>query len=476
ITRQILEVDSNFQPTLERGLEFYLEGYDRETMVAAIEEAILSGTPFDLEVRIRTARGNEKWVRSIGKAEFMERGCLRLYGTFQDISDRKRTEQELEQARLLAETSNRAKSEFLSSMSHELRTPMNAILGFSQLLELNPSGTLNDDDLDSVREISVAGKHLLELINEVLDLSRIESGAISLNMESVALSSVFSEIESIADSLAAQRGIDFAIIEPAAYRVVNADRVRLKQVLLNLISNAIKYNAPGGKVRVHCEERDGFLHIHVKDDGPGIPLEKQHLLFRPFQRLGAESSGVQGTGIGLVITRKLVRLMGGSITMDSAPGRGSIFSITIPVLPDGCDESEIAPRRIHSGLPPLRKATILYIEDNPANLRLMEQLLRRYSELKLISAHTPGLGIELSLSNTIDLFLVDIRLPGMDGYELIHTLQKDPRYTSTPFIALSANAMDSDVRKATESGFHDYLTKPIHIEELEAILQKYLSA
>ena len=379
---------------------------------------------------------------------------------------------ELSMARNVAEIANRAKSEFLSNMSHELRTPMNAILGFGQLLGCDD--TLSDESKDFVQEIRKAGEHLLELINEVLDLAKVESGHIDLSLEAVAVCPIIAECLSMVSSQADKHNIKLshAGLQGIAVR---ADHMRLKQALLNLLSNAIKYNSRGGSVHVEVrpagKER---LCILVTDTGPGIPASHLTELFQPFSRLDAENSCIEGTGIGLTITRRIVEMMGGTVDVKSEMGTGSTFWIELPteVLPE-------EPDRVAGKSAALAQHTVqhsvLYIEDNPANLKLVVQLLGRRKHLHLLTAHTPELGIALALSRHPDLILLDINMPGMDGYQVLEVLKADASLKNIPIIAVTANAMTRDIERSRTAGFTEYLTKPLDIVKFYALLDKLLS-
>lgn len=408
--------------------------------------------------------------------EMLLGGERHFTGVLRDISSRKKSEQALIAARDEADRANQAKSEFLSSMSHELRTPMNAILGFGQLLELDEA--LSDENKDNVQEILKAGAHLLELINEVLDLAKIEAGHIDLSLEPVEVCPIVAECLSLVNALAHKRGIKLGH-KGLEGMSVRADRTRLKQALLNLISNAIKYNREGGSVHIEVQTAEtDRLSIRVTDTGPGIPDARLAELFLPFNRLDAENSGVEGTGIGLTITRRIVEMMGGTVDVKSEVGVGSTFWIELPLESMRCDHdlNGVAAERktLMSRIEAIQQL-VLYIEDNPANLKLVTQILGRREHIRLLTAHTPELGIELALSRRPDLILLDINMPHMDGYQVIEILKSDANLKDIPVIAVTANAMDRDIERGKAAGFVDYLTKPLNIEHFLKTIVLYLT-
>jgi PAS domain S-box-containing protein len=377
-----------------------------------------------------------------------------------------------------ADQANRAKSEFLSSMSHELRTPLNAILGFGQLLGSDPA--LNEDQRDSANEILSASNHLLALINEVLDLARIESGKLDLSLETIPVRAIIDEALTLIRLSAEKRGIQISISNRANLRVT-ADWTRLKQALLNLLSNAVKYNRSEGSILIEAKPHGtAWVDIRVTDTGPGIPEFRIPELFQPFNRLGAELSHIEGTGIGLSLTHRLVELMGGSIGLTSAVGEGSTFWIRLPV--EQGHTSTNAEPSIDSGQSKTQSGeqtvtntkSILYIEDNPANLKLVERIVQRQPDFSLISATTAEEGLNLARTCQPDLILLDINLPDMNGFTILHKLETQAPPNNAPVIALTASAMHCEVRRGKNAGFNDYLTKPINIAELTNTLKKYL--
>jgi PAS domain S-box-containing protein len=397
-----------------------------------------------------------------------------VFAAARDVTERKRLDQvlqdknaELERARAVADKANLAKSDFLSSMSHELRTPLNAILGFAQLLEVgSPPPTAAQ--VVRLHQITKAGWYLLDLINEILDLAVIESGQLSLSREAVSLIDVMRECQAMMESQAHKRSIQLNFHPFDNSWFANADRTRVKQVLINLLSNAIKYNREQGTVEVTCTAiTPKRIRISVKDSGAGLPQEMLAQLFQPFNRLGQESGSEEGTGIGLVVSRQLAELMGGTIGVKSTVGVGSEFWIELirdvkpEFSPGSSIPTEFAPNTLVNGM--LR--TLLYVEDNPANLMLVEQIIEAHPHMRMLSARDGNLGIELARTHLPDVILMDINLPGISGIQALKILSEDPVTAHIPVIALSANAMLRDIEKGLAAGFFRYLTKPIKVSE-----------
>jgi len=393
-----------------------------------------------------------------------------------EIEQRKEVELALRQSEVEAEGANRAKTEFLSNMSHELRTPMNAILGFAQLLETEPTAPLSPIQQRFVEQILKAGRHLLDLINEVLDLARVESGKMTLSVEPVALASVLNECLPLIQNMAREKEISVTPL-PEDVRVrVLADYMRLKQALLNLLSNAVKYNRAGGNVVVAVAgAKTGWLRVSVSDTGSGIPESKQGELFRPFHRLGLDTSEVEGTGIGLALTRSLIAAMGGEIGFNSVWGAGSTFWIELPLAPDADAQAAEIPREPEAPGRDSKTAgrSILYVEDNPANVLLMEQIARRLSA-RFLTAPNAELGIALAASEQPDLIVMDINLPQMNGYEALARLTHNRATASIPVMALTANAMQKDVERGLAAGFVRYKTKPFEVQDMERTMRQIL--
>jgi PAS domain S-box-containing protein len=394
-----------------------------------------------------------------------------------DLTERNKIEVALTDAKALAEKANLAKSDFLSSMSHELRSPLNAILGFAQLMESDtPSPTPAQGE--SIVQILNAGWYLLELINEVLDLAAVESGKLSMSLEPVQLNDLLIECHSMVEPLAQQQGVSMTFPRIDADYCVNGDRTRIKQILINLLSNAIKYNSDGGSVSVVCSANSdtGRVRITVRDTGAGLPPEKLAQLFQPFNRLGQEDGGEEGTGIGLVVSKRLVELMDGEISVESTVGSGSAFSVEIPsTAPLTFPVSALREAPVTTASADAGMRTLLYVEDNPANMQLVEKLIGRRNDLRLIKATDGHRGVAMARSQLPDVILMDINLPGISGLEALGMLRGDAATAHIPILALSANAMARDIKKGLDAGFFCYLTKPIRVKEFMDSLNEALA-
>jgi PAS domain S-box-containing protein len=454
---------------------------DPERAEAAIKLVLSEKKVTNYELTAR-ARDGKETVVSYNATTFYDRD-RKLQGVFaaaRDVTESKRLDQvlqdknaELESAKSAAEKANLAKSDFLSSMSHELRSPLNAILGFAQLVNSDsppptPSQTANID------QILQAGWYLLRLINEILDLAQIESGKLALSLEPISLAEVMVECRAMIEPQGQKRGMTMTFPEFDIPSFVRADRTRLKQVLINLLSNAIKYNQPGGTVAVDCTDiTPERIRVSVKDSGAGLPPDMLAQLFQPFNRLGRERSTEEGTGIGLVVSKRVVEMMGGVIGVESTVGGGSVFwfelnSAAAPQLAvDTAVRAAIAPAQVRHGA---ARRTVLYVEDNSANLKLVEQLIARHPNMRLLSALNGNLGIELARANRPDVILMDINLPGISGVEALKILREDPATAHIPVVALSANAMPRDIEKGLRAGFFRYITKPIKVDEFMDML------
>ena len=417
-----------------------------------------------------------------------------VYAFYSDITEIRKTEAELKRhrdhleelvneqtrelvrAKDIAEAANMAKSKFLSSMSHELRTPLNAILGFAQLLQIGGKKPLDEDQEVSVGHIIKGGDHLLDLINDVLDLAKIESGNLALSMESVSVPAIIAECLQLIAPLAEKAGIKVINgVEEDALPPVRSDNVRLKQALVNLLSNAIKYNREEGSVTITCKPlRSGKVEIAISDTGKGIAADQMEELFRPFARLGAENSGIEGTGIGLSLTRSLIQQMGGEIKVESQLEKGSTFSFQLnafaePAVPE---VESMGKEAVERGTL-IKCEKVLYVEDNPSNLELMENVFSQHSETQLISAKNGEQGISMAISESPDLIILDINLPGMDGFAVLKELRANKSTKGIPVIALSALAMPNDIERAIEAGFKAYLTKPLQIGKMIQTINKF---
>lgn len=390
-------------------------------------------------------------------------------------TERKQVAVELQLAKAAAEKANVAKSEFLSGMSHELRTPLSAILGFAQLMETGtpaPSAAQQR----SISQILKAGWYLLDLINEILDLALVESGKLSLSLEPLALDSIMHECQEMIGPQARERGITVLFPQIAVPFHINADRTRIKQILINFLSNAIKYNRADGTVEVTCREVEpGRVQMSVQDGGAGLSPVQLTQLFQPFNRLGQESGSIEGTGIGLVMTKRLTEMMGGTVGVESIEGEGSRFWVEFNLR-------DAPPVVSHTFVPVSRtkirtdfeQHTLLYIEDNPANLMLVEDLIKRRPDITLTSATDGITGIEMALASMPDVILMDINLPGINGIRALEILAADSRTSNIPIVALSANAMRRDIEKGLQAGFYRYLTKPIKVTEFMDTLDEVM--
>lgn len=390
----------------------------------------------------------------------------------------RRKQMELESARDAAEKANLAKSEFLSNMSHELRTPLNAVLGFAQLMEsATPSPT--PAQKMSIEQILKGGWYLLRLINEILDLALIESGKLMMLQETINLSEVLRDCQLMIIPQAEARGITILFPDSMHELYLDADKTRIKQVMINLLSNAIKYNCEDGTVTVACEiTKDHLMHVSVSDTGPGLAPEMLEQLFQPFNRLGQEASGAEGTGIGLVVTKQLVELMGGRIGVHSEVGAGSTFWFELPLSVESTASTSVAGDTVKTarrlGAPDAAQRTLLYVEDNAANVSLVEQLIERRSDLKLLIATDGYSGVAMAREHLPDLILMDINLPGISGLDALKLLRDIPETANIPIMALSANAVPHEIDQGLKAGFLQYLTKPIKIDQFMAALDTVL--
>jgi len=403
-----------------------------------------------------------------------------LVKTIWDLTDDVRIAEELGEARAAAEAASNAKSEFLSSMSHELRTPMNAILGFAQLLQRDKKEPLSPRHKERVDHILKGGEHLLRLIDDILDLSRIEAGGVSISTEPVQVMEVLDEVRTTLESMAVRQGIHVEV-EAARADVprVSVDRTRFAQILMNFGSNAIKYNRPKGKVTfLVSTPAPAKLRVTVRDTGLGIPTEKQDRLFQPFQRAGQETGPIEGTGIGLVITKRLSQLMHGDIGFRSVPGEGSEFWVDVPALESpphtGAGASMVG--AASEQLAAAGRKVVLYVEDNPANVTFMKDLVSSFDNIDLVTAPTAERGVEIARERRPDIVIMDINLPGMSGLDALRALRENPETREIPVVALTAAASERDTQRGMQAGFYRYLTKPVKVDEFIAALEGLLLA
>ncbi len=433
--------------------------------------------PVDFEYRVVLPSKGLRWYGGRALPEIEPDGSIVWYGHTADITEHKLFQQTMVAAQA-AEAANRAKSEFLSRMSHELRTPLNAVIGFAQLLRMDSHQPLSVTQRGKIGLIERAGAHLLAVISDVLDLSRIDSGSLPLSVEPVLVSSTLEEALNMVNVAAREAGVE---IEPGNWGPalhVCADRLRLRQILVNLLSNAVKYNRPGGRVMTRSWREDGQIAIEVSDTGRGLTPQQCTHLFEPFNRLGAESTGIEGTGIGLVIVRRLIELMGGRIEVSSELGVGSRFVVWLPVAEaPPAPEAPPDPITISGTLQGDDGAyTVLYAEDNEVNVTLIRQVMALRPSCRLLVAYSGAEAIELARRHLPDLLLLDMHLGDMSGFDVAEALDRDESTASIPRVALSADAMPDTLHMAKARGFAAYLTKPLDVVALLRCLDDQISA
>lgn len=430
----------------------------------------------DITLRTLRARAaNQRLLLAMGAVIFILGGALAL-SFHLDLTERRRAAEAAFEAKREAERASSAKSEFLSRMSHELRTPLNAILGFAQVLEMDG---LTTEQQESNQHVLRAGRHLLGLIDELLDIARIEDGHVALSLEPVCVLEVLTEVRDLIVPMATTRRVVLWTQPPEHSDVdILADKQRLKQVLLNLVSNAVKYNRAGGSVRIECEPSSiGRLRIMVSDDGVGIPAEKMDKLFTPFERLGAEATEIEGTGIGLAVSKRLTELMGGTIGASSEPGRGSTFWVELPIAAARAVRAE-SPREEQAVItaPVETERTVLYIEDNLSNLRLIERLLTRRPGVRLVPAMQGHIGFDLARDHLPDLILLDLQLPDVSGRDVLYRLRESSHTLGIPVVIMSADASPRTREELLSVGASGFLTKPVDVKRFFEIIDQFLAA
>jgi len=456
-----LESATLYKMVLEQNEMLESKVIDRTQELNQAQQALKkSNEELEERVKLRTAElssSNKKLIAEVDRRKKIEDSL-------------RNSEEELIIARQFAESASQAKSEFLSKMSHELRTPLNAILGFSQVLELDEE-FLKSSNAPFIEEIRTAGEHLLALINEVLDLSKIEAGKIDVQMENVNIGEIMRECYALIKPMAMKKNIKLLpLSEHAEKSYIYADRTLIKQVFINLLSNAVKYNKQDGNVEVKVTEQANRVNISVIDNGVGIQDDKKQFMFQPFNRLGVESTNIEGTGMGLVITQHLVLLMNGEIDFNSEYGQGTEFILKINPGFASFERSAENTDKTHEIVSTINGFTMLYIEDSAPNIRLVESILSKWPQIELHSALSAEEGIERVNELKPDIILMDINLPNMDGFEAVKLLKSKPETASIPVIALSANAMQKSVQEGLDAGFERYLTKPLKVVEFLKLL------
>lgn len=469
-------------PMSERAREFGIFWPGTDTPYPSTElplaRALRGQTVDGVQLYIRNDRKPDGMYASVNVRPLQDDGHKGgAVAVIRDITSARRAEKLLLKAKLDADRASRAKSDFLSRMSHELRTPLNSILGFAQILEM---GDLEPDEREPVEQILKGGQHLLTMINEVLDVARIESGRMALSLEPVLLAEVMKDALDLIRPLAEQRGITVEeSLDETLY--VSADRQRLRQVLLNLLSNAIKYNVEAGRVRAACNSgENGSIRVTISDTGPGVPPEQREKLFHPFERLVGDSTAVEGTGLGLALCKGLVEVMKGAVGVDSKLGEGSTFWIELlaaePEQNAWQELVEVVAQFSEPVASPARRCVVLYIEDNPSNLALMERIAGMRENISLLSAAQGCLGLDLARAHRPDLVLLDLHLPDMPGLEVLQKLRSDEITRAIPVVAVSADATSGHIDELLAAGAQSYMTKPLEVPSLLRLLDQTLAS
>ena len=444
----------------------------------ALVEAVNASTECNTEYRIQTSSGEQRWLHIIGLViDNNDSASRRMLGVVQDITARKNAQRELLFAKESSERANLAKSEFLANMSHEIRTPLNSILGFAQLLEYSQAG--EDSDMqENIAEIRKAGQVLLSLINDTLDISRVESGQLNFQMESVLLEPVITESVAMLATQASKQSIDIVFVKEDYDGVyVFADKARLQQVLINIISNAIKYNKPGGTVTIMVNiDGQGRVITSITDTGEGIPVNKHDGVFQPFVRLTESPDDIEGTGIGLAISQRLVESMNGNVSFTSKPGEGTTFSIDLRQASESSDKK--ADLLIEADIESFKLGvcSVVYVEDNESNIRLMESIVTQWPQVTMHIARSAEHGLELARIHQPDAIILDIVLPEVDGFEALRRLQSMSETRNIPVVALSANALPETMQRGMDAGFKHYLTKPVNMDRLYFALSDVINS
>jgi signal transduction histidine kinase/CheY-like chemotaxis protein len=448
---------------------------DRSDVMAAGGGALAAGGRWEAEYRVNLTDGTVRWIGIAGQVGLGDDGKpARLVGVGTDITDRKVGEQRLRQAMAEAEQANHAKNDFLSRVSHELRTPLNAILGFSQLLELDE---LTESQRESLSQVLSGGRHLLGLIDDVLDISRIESGNLAVSLEPTSVREALAETVALVSSTAAGYGVTVEVPETAwSDAHVRADRRRLKQILVNLATNAVKYNHRGGRVTfLLTSPVPGVLRIGVRDTGQGIPAEQLDRLFTPFDRLGAEQTNVEGAGIGLALSQRLAEMMDATVSVTSEVGTGSTFSLDVDLVDDAVMAAGAGAQVPEQDAGERSAGTVLYVEDNPSNLRLVQRILERREGIRLLTAGTGGMALSMAGRIPVDVILLDLHLPDMNGAEVLRQLRQRPETARTPVVVVSADASPGQLGRLRAAGADAFLSKPFDIGEFLVTVDGFLA-